>query len=214
MRQKLFISVFFLLSYLFCSAQEEWALKVNKDSIKVFTKTVSESKIKAVKVECILPSTLTQITAAILDIKTCDQWVYNTKSCVIIKQTSPSELYYYSEVNVPWPVSNRDFIAHIIVKQDPKTKAVTVDGLNEPDMVTVKQNIVRVRHSLAKWVITPASKGFIKVEYVLSVDPGGSIPVWLINMFATKGPFETFKRLKNHLKQPQYVTAHYPFIVD
>jgi len=33
------------------------------------------------------------------------------------------------------------------------------------------------------------------------VDPSGSIPAWIVNAFAVKGPFETFSKLGDFLKQ-------------
>ena len=34
------------------------------------------------------------------------------------------------------------------------------------------------------------------IEYEVQVDPKGSIPAWVVNMFSTKGCFSTFKKLK------------------
>jgi hypothetical protein len=36
--------------------------------------------------------------------------------------------------------------------------------------------------------------------YIFEIDPGGSTPAWLVNMFADKGPYETFKQLGEALK--------------
>jgi hypothetical protein len=38
------------------------------------------------------------------------------------------------------------------------------------------------------------------LQYILQLDPGGSIPGWILNMFATKGPMETFEHLKKKLE--------------
>jgi hypothetical protein len=123
-------------------------------------------------------------------------------------------LYYYSEVNIPWPVSNRDFIAQLKAVQDPHTRVVTIYGPTLPDYLPIKKDIVRVAQAEGKWVITPTTKNHIKVEYTLRMDPGGNIPPWLINLFATKGPYESFKNLTIQIQKPAYVNAHLPFITD
>src|SRR5271170_7167300 len=79
-------------------AQDNWVLKADKDGIKVYTGTMPNSKVKAIKVVSTLHTTLNQLAVAILDINTAKQWVYSTKSCVLLKQVSATELYYYSEV--------------------------------------------------------------------------------------------------------------------
>ena len=38
--------------------------------------------------------------------------------------------------------------------------------------------------------------------YVFDANPGGSVPAWLANNFADKGPYESFKKLAEMLKNP------------
>jgi len=207
----------FLLVFLFPvdhMEQRNWELKVNKDGIKIYMRPSADSPVKELKVECTLQASLTQVVAVLLDVNATGEWVYETKSATLLKKVSPSELYYYSEVNVPWPASNRDFVAHIKVKQDPHTKIVTIDAPNTPDMVPRKEDVVRITQATGKWILVPAGEKLVKVEYYLQVDPGGSLPAWLVNMFATKGPHESFKKLKKQVKSPVYSKSHLPFIVD
>jgi len=105
-------------------------------------------------------------------------------------------------------------VAHLITTQDPQTKVVTINGPTVADYVPEKKNIVRVHRSYGKWIISPAGNKTVKVDYTLETDPGGSIPAWLVNMFATKGPMESFRKLKLHLQKPAYQNIHLPFITD
>ncbi|WP_183558010.1 START domain-containing protein [Mucilaginibacter sp. SP1R1] len=214
MYRKITLLLLFIITLTIANAEEPWTLSTNKEGIKVYTRHVPNSKIKAIKVECSLNATPAQLVAVLLDIKGSQDWVYHTKSVSLIKQVSPSELYYYSEVSVPWPVHNRDFIAHIKVTQDPTTKVVTVDAPCLPDMIPVKEDIVRIEHSVGKWVITPSDNGQIKVEYTLHVDAGGSVPAWLLNMFITQGPMESFKKLKVQLQKPVYKNTKIAYLTE
>lgn len=214
MIKHLLLGAALLAAFLHGKAQKDWTLKLNKENIAVYTKTQANSNLKAIKVDCELNTTLTKLTAVVLDANAGTEWVYSTKSCVLLKQVSPSELYYYSEVKLPWPFSNRDFIAHLIATQDPTTKVVTIDGPVEPTYIPEKKGIVRVSKSFGKWVITPKGPNRVRLEYTLETDPGGSIPAWLVNMFVTKGPFETFKKLKDQLNKPKYASVKLPFITE
>lgn len=201
----------------FCSmqhsfAQNNWALKVDKEGIKVYTKNLTTSPFKAIKTTCIIDASLTTLTAALLDINAGGDWVYATKSCRLLKKISPAEVIYYSEVEIPWPLSNRDFIVLLKVSQDEKTKVVSVDGEGKPSYLPEYKNIVRIQKSYSKWILTPLSNKQVKVEYTLQVDPGGSVPAWIINLFVTKGPYESFKSLRLQVKKPVYTQAQFPFI--
>lgn len=196
------------------SAQTEWKLKNEKNGIKVYTSEVTGSKFKAIKVDCELRATLSQIVKVLLDIKGCPEWLYHTKLCVLIKQVSPSELYYYSEISIPWPAQNRDFVAHLKVYQNAETKVVTIHGPAVPGFVPVKDGIVRVQSSKGLWIITPLTNNRIKVVYTLQLDPGGNIPAWLVNLFAAEGPMKSFQGLLLQLKKPAYQNAELEFIKD
>src|SRR3569833_2908833 len=211
---KILTAGFILLQTTIAFAQTDWKLKNEKDGIKVYVGAVPDSKFKAIKVDCELNTTLSQLVKVLLDIKTCPEWVDHTKSCTLIKQVSPSELYYYSEINIPWPAQNRDFVAHLKVHQNPETKVVTVDGPAVDGFVPEKDGIVRVHSSKGLWILTPVKKGGVKVVYTLQTDPGGAIPAWLVNMLVASGPMISFQALKLQIGKPAYQHAGLDFIKD
>lgn len=194
------------------AAQDNWELKQDKEGIKVYTKSITNSAFKAIKTICTIETTPAILTAVLMDIKASGEWVYATKKAVLLKQPSPDELYYYSEIEVPWPVSNRDFIVRLKVSQDERSRAVTIIADNQPTYLPENKNIVRVPQSYSKWLIEPLPNNQVKIEYLLQVDPGGTVPAWLINLFATKGPFESFKALREQVKKPVYKQARLAFI--
>ncbi|HTE10589.1 MAG TPA: START domain-containing protein [Chitinophagaceae bacterium] len=196
------------------AGQTDWELKLDKENIRVYTKNMDNSALKSVKTVCSINTSLTTLTAVLLDINNSIDWVYATKKITLLKQISPGELIYYSELEIPWPVNNRDFIVGLTVLQDEKTKMITVLGTNKPAYLPAYKDIVRIQQSYSKWMITPLQNGQVKIEYELRVDPGGKVPVWLVNMFATKGPFETFKKLREQVKKPVYSHISLPFIKD
>jgi hypothetical protein len=206
-----------LFALSFCGrifGQEDWKLNTSKEGMSVYTKVFPDSKFKAIKVELSLDATLSQLVAVVMDVNTGADWVYATKSSALLKRVSANSVIYYSEVKLPWPIHNRDFIAELTATQDAATRVVTIYGPVVPDYIPVKKDIVRVRKSEGKWVITPIAKGRIKVEYTIRLDPGGDLPAWLFNLFVTKGPAESFENLKLQLKKPQYANVHLPFITE
>ena len=214
MLKGIFILLSFCLQFTTASAQADWKLIAEEKEIKVFSKTVSYSKIKAIKVECEMKASNSQLVALLLDVSSAEKWVYHTKSATLLKKVSASELFYYSEISLPWPVDNRDFVAHVKVTQDPVTKVVTVNAPAVPGWVEDKKGIVRINQSKGYWVISPAEKGNIRLEYTLQVDPGGDIPAWAVNMFAAQGPIETFKNMRRELESAKYKNATFPFIAN
>lgn len=210
---KYLISFVLLLNISGASAQYVWTQKSDKDGIKVYTSIVPKSKFKAIKVECEIDASASQLVKVLMDVKNCTEWVYHTKSCVLLKQVSPAEVYYYSEVSIPWPATNRDFVAHLTVHQNAETKVVTVDGPVVNGMVPEKDGIVRIKESKGEWAITPTAKNAVRVTYVLQVNPAGDIPAWLINLFAAEGPTKSFEGLRLQVKKAEYRQGA-PYVKD
>ncbi|HEY4322526.1 MAG TPA: START domain-containing protein [Mucilaginibacter sp.] len=208
----LFIALLLMLRLSPSSAQSDWKLSTEKEGIRIYTSLVPDSKVKAIKVEGEFNATASQLVALIMDVNSSAEWVYHVKSSVLVKRVSPSELYYYSEVTLPWPLVNRDFVAHLTVNRNPVTKVVTIDGPAVSGFVSVKNDIVRVTDSKGKWVITPINANRIKVEYTIHVDPGGTLPAWLVNMFATEGPLKIFKGIKEQLQKRADRNADFAFV--
>jgi hypothetical protein len=213
MYQKIRFSILILiLTATTAFADNDWKLKSDKNGIKIYTSPVENSKVKALKVECTFQSTLSQMVSVLFDVKGCTEWVYHTKSISLLKQVAPNNLYYYSEISLPWPASNRDFVAHLTATQDDVTKVVTVNGPAVPGMVAEKDGVVRIKQSKGKWILTPIGKDEVKVEYTLTVDPAGSIPAWLVNLVSSEGPTQSFKALKEQLKKPEHKNARLSYI--
>jgi hypothetical protein len=208
-------NVFFLaFSLPALHAEEPWHFLTEKEGIRVYSRAVSGSKVKALKVECTLNSTLSALVTLLMDVPGTTQWVSHTKSCTLLRQVSDAELYYYSEVSLPWPLQNRDFVAHVKVSQDKASKVVTVNAPAIPGMVAPKKGIVRVPHSIGFWTITPLDKTKIKVSYSLQVEPGGVIPAWAVNALSSQGPIDSFINMKRMLIRPEYKNAALSFIIN
>ena len=192
-------------------AQDEWNLKRDEDGIRVFTRDDDSSSFKNIKVECTVRATPSQLVALLLDMNKQPEWVYGSKSAELLKAIKANEFIFHSEVEVPWPCSDRDYIAHITINQA-APDLITIDSRSEPDLLPAKSGVVRVKKSRAHWDVKTVEKNLLKIVYTVSFDPSGAVPAWLTNMFVTKGPFLTFQKLKENVGLSTYQHAHYDFI--
>jgi len=205
MRTEIFVTLLALNSFILSVAgQDKWQLRKDKDGIQAYSAEIPGSKIQAIKVVATFDATPEQIASKVMDINTAAEWVSHLKSIYLIKRVSTNELYYYAEISLPWPVANRDFVAHLTMSVDTNTGAITVDGPVVANMIPDKKGVVRINNSTGRWVITPDGSNRVAVEYVVHVDPAGSIPTWLVNMVSTKTPIEIFEKLRLLLQQPPY----------
>jgi hypothetical protein len=183
------------------AAQYNWQLSKAKDGIRVYQSVVKYSNYKSIKVECILEGDYDKLIEVLNNVTGQKDWVYNNKTAYIIKRINSHELYYYSETSLPWPMSNRDAIVHLKIDKDSLNRFLNIMAVSVPDYMAEKSGKVRVTRSTVSWNVTMPTAKTISIIYIFEADPGGSIPAWVANMFADKGPYESFKKLSELLKK-------------
>jgi hypothetical protein len=132
----------------------------------------------------------------------------------VIRRINEAELIYYTEVEAPWPISDRFMVLRLQVKQDPVTKMVTIDLTNIPDMMPEKKGFVRMKDYSSHLTVTPLSSTRAKIECIVHADPGGVIPAWAVNAAIDETPFKAFTNLMNHIKSQGANRESVPFIAD
>ena len=179
--------------------QNNWIFKKEKEGIKISTRKSERSRFNDIKVEMNLSGNIYQLASILLDVNNYNQWSYATKKSILIKRITPDKLVYYSEFGAPWPATNRDLYAVMEVNIDSSLHLLRVISIGDKNYLPVKSDLVRIPYSKGLWNISTVSPKIIHLTYVLELDPGGSVPAWILNLFATKAPFETFKNLKNKM---------------
>ncbi len=177
-----------------------WLLVKEQDGIKMFNRTSDRSKFNDIKIETDFVGTLQQIATILADVEKYTEWAYGTKESTMIKKTNAYDFIYYSLIDVPWPANDRDFYAHCKISLDSATKTLHVVSVSIKDYLPEKKNIVRIPLSKGTWTVITTAPKKIHLEYILELDPGGNVPAWLLNLFSTKGPMETFANLKQKMK--------------
>ena len=185
----------------YADAQYEWKLSKEKDGIRIYQSSVKYSNYKSIKVECTFNSTYDKLIAVLNNVPAHKDWVYHSKTSHIIKRVTPYEFYYYTEATLPWPMSNRDAVVHLTMVRDTLNRFLKITSIGVPDFIAEKSGKVRVTKSTVTWSVTMPTLKTINIVYIFEAEPGGSLPAWVANMFADKGPYETFKKLGEILKK-------------
>jgi hypothetical protein len=196
-----------LFLFLFCAVvpvafcQSNWKLTKDKDGIRVYQKEIQNSNFKSIKVESILPGNFDKLISIINNVGNYKDWVYNNKTAYLLKRISPYEFYYYTEAYLPWPLDNRDAAMHTVITVDSLNRFIKISSTAVPNYTPPKSGKVRIKKSSINWFVTKGTANTIRVVYTFETDPGGNVPSWLANSFADKGPYESFKKLGEHLKK-------------
>ncbi|MEO6631931.1 MAG: START domain-containing protein [Mucilaginibacter sp.] len=198
--KKLCLALLFSITLCRVMAQGSWQLKKNENGIFVYTRTPASGNLKELRVVCEFDATKTQLIATLQDIDHYKDWVYSSKKTEILKTPSPQKTIYYTQSRLPWPIKDRDLVVELDIGA-PEADVLYIHAKSLPTYLPKNDKFVRVPYSLAVWKVTPASNNKLKIDYTFSVDPGGSLPAWLVNATLAIGPYNSFVKLKEVLKK-------------
>ena len=210
----------FLLAFLpnFLHAQpeneHEWKLKRDKGGIQVYMREQSGTDSKEMKFTTEIEASLNAVAAILTDVAGFDDWVYASMESYTIEEISDTEVIYYTSLDFPWPMSNRDLVLHSIFWQDEKTLAIHSATTSVHDLMDEKEDFIRITKADLYWTFTPLGNGMVRVDYQLNSDPGGHIPAWMINLAADQGPLQTMIKFKEEIAKEKYRNAKLAFVQE
>lgn len=212
--QKTLLIILCVTAILSLQAQnnDAWTLRKDKEGVKVYYRQVTD--IHEIKLATSLKIPLSGLIQLFSEVENYPRWGYKVMESKLLKKVSETEMYYYSRLDFPWPMSDRDLIMHTRLTQDPKTRRIIAVSEAAPDYLPVTKDVERIREAHTQWTLVPGSGGWVYVEYYIHSDPGGSIPDWLINMTLDVGPRETIKSIRDLIQSQKYQGAKLAYIKE
>lgn len=208
----LHLAAFVMLSSI-SVAGTDWEFRREDDGIRVYTRSVPNSNIRAFKGTVKIKASLDSVMGVLDDVAACTQWVHRCKSGKVVERKSFNDLYTYKVTEMPFPTSDRDIVVHKVISQDPKTKAITIHNTAAPDFIPRTRN-VRIEQSDGTYVLQPLPDGYVEVTWEQLSDPGGRIPRRLVNSMIVNTPLYTLNRLRELAKTPKYQEARLRYNSD
>lgn len=193
---------------------KSWELKKNSDGISIYTRNSEGSDFKELKSVMQLKTSLSSIVALLNDWENYPKWVYKCEKSITLKKISDTEVIHYQTVIAPWPADNRDFIVDVKISQNPLSNVVIQKAICLSNYIPQIKEYVRITEFKASWILTPIKNGMVNIEYHLLVNPGGSLPAWIVNLAMIDGPFETNLHLKEWVKKEKYQKQKISFIKE
>lgn len=215
MKKKLLAIIFatlFAPSLFFAQNPDGWVFKNEKEGVKVFYRKTSD--IYEIKLITSLKVSLSGLVTLLSEVDNYPKWGYKIAESRELKRVSGMETYYYSKLDFPWPLDDRDIVVRSKIEQDPITRRITATSVAVPDFLPDIKGLVRIRNARTSWTLLPGPGGWTYVEYHIYSDPGGSLPDWLINMALDVGPRETIKNIRGFIQQPKYQSIKLAHLKD
>jgi hypothetical protein len=213
---RLFIASLIIASCSFVAHGEttDWELEQEDTDLqlKIYTREIAGSNLDEFKGELVVETTLTALTALLLDSSAAPQWMHECETFEVIEQADEQNAVIYFVNGAPWPVSDRDAVISSSLTQDPETLAVRIDVNAVVGKIPEDDDYVRIPRMNGFWSFTPLANGKVNVVYQVHAEPGGSLPAWLANSVVVDTPYYTMSNMLDMLKLEKYKKAELSFI--
>jgi len=193
-----------LIFTLFLSAAADlfgqpWNFVKEADGIKIFTRNEKNSSLKSFKGEMIFRAPMGKVCSMLGNARNFDWWGPDFVNIRVLAYEKNRFVQYYYIYNMPWPLTDRDFVVNATVKTDSATGKYSVLTVPLLKVIPEKPGLVRIKNYWQKWTIQPMDKGNVHVILEGFVDPGGDVPSWLYNMLVNEMPLKTMRLLRERV---------------
>jgi hypothetical protein len=198
-RKKIFIMSAFLLAFLDISAQN-WSLERDRSGVKIYTRYVEGWPLKQFKGIVNIKASLNTIERTLRNDVARAYWMYNTHETKDVKKINENEIYSYSRVAAPWPVSDRDNVTKYTFKRISDNE-LFIYFTNVSGIVPEKYNTIRLKKMEGHWHFKNVEGGYVQVTQQVLSEAGGTVPSWLANSAILDSPYYTLLNLKNYVEK-------------
>ena len=103
-----------------------WQLQYAKDKIKLYHRALKSSDYLQTKAEVMVAFSAKKLLEHFPINGECWEWQSRCKKSKKVKDLSGSDRLVYTVINMPWPISDRDFVFHSTIHFDADSKTTTL----------------------------------------------------------------------------------------
>lgn len=183
------------------SQEPPWDFIKEREGIRIYTRSEETNPIKSFKGEAYFHTGMEAISRIIGRVDQFDWWDDNISEIKVLEYVEEKLIRYYLVYDVPWPLSDRDLCVEAIITHDPVTGKRVVYATPMSGLVPEHTDRVRITNYWQRWSMEPAGNGLVHLVLEGSVDPGGNIPSWLINMVITDTPLNIMRKVREQVEK-------------
>ena len=182
---------------------EHWALQKQVDNIRIYTMDQPGSGFRAFKAVADLNVPINNLMAVMINPESCKEWVHNCTESFAFGKGNFHDRYAYSVNDMPWPVSDRDYVLRIQTRGNAETGEIVMDLNATPGMRAETNSRVRVDVSNTLYRFTPTEQG-TQMVWLQHTEPNGALPEWLVNQLVIDIPVKSLKALEAVARKEKY----------
>lgn len=171
-----------------------FTLEADEDGVQVYVRPEADDQM-SVRVITTASATVREVQSVIDDAPNYPRWVHRCAQAYVLDGGTPNAYTYYSRLNLPFPLSDREVVAAIVQSVDAESGTLTRLITSTPEAMPATKGCVREAVYEAEWIIAPAGAGTVSIQCTVRTAAGASLPDWIRREIMTGGPVKTVRNL-------------------
>ena len=186
----------------------DWKLFLDEDGVKGYSRKIAGSDLLEVRSTIVVNAPIEVVGAVLRDVEGLKRPGTSCMEARFIEKKDRNHYTLYVAYDFPWPLSNRDSVVRVENRYVVDKGRVIADLRGVRDRrVPPRKGFVRITKLRSQFVVEYISRHKTGVVYTSRVDPGGSIPDFLINRANKSGLKDNALDLRRAVKKPEYIRA-------
>ncbi len=180
------------------SAQTEWTHLLNRDGVELFHRDVDGYAYGEFKSVTVLNAPIQSVYSIFQNFATYKEWYGFCIDSDSLHIESPYHKTIFLLVDAPWPIADRYIIADVFFDQLSEQRRLEIRfRLSERDFGISVRGGEPMTQVTGDCILERISENRTRVTFSISLDPGGSVPKKLLQLFLQEQMYRTGTGLKN-----------------
>jgi hypothetical protein len=201
MKRAFLLVVFSAVALVVQAQQAAWKIIQREHGVTVDTKDQPGRDLPTLRGRGIIRGDISHVLAIIMDAEHATEWAEGADECKLLKTINPREHLIYTRTDTPWPVSDRDIVMRRTVEVLKPGQEFRVRMICAPKEKAALDDVVRIVDCDSHFYLRRESDTTTFMEYQVNLDPGGSLPDFLIKWASKKVPMNTFLSLEKQVEK-------------
>lgn len=199
MAEKWYLLILFVLG----STKElnaQWIhYKTTHDQTKIFYAVPDSLSSRIFKIETVVKCSSESAFKLIRSAEKGSKWINRVSNFEEIEKISDSVWVTHSEIDLPWPLNNKDLVTKNSLTGSIKSEFF-IHSISSPEFIPHKKNFKRIIHFSGLWGVKPIENESILLTYKVHSSDNELLPQWLVTPFIVNGLWDTILALKKMLE--------------
>ncbi|MEX2208814.1 MAG: START domain-containing protein [Myxococcota bacterium] len=193
-------------------ADADWQPLLTQDGVSVEERNAPGRTLPELRASAEIDAGVFEVLAVISDVPRQKEWMADCEESRLIREEPGDVSLIYNRTGAPWPISDRDVVLRAEAKllEPSQHAAVSFANVDDPSTPPI-DGIVRMPRLAGSYDLVAAGPVRTRVTYQIDIDPGGSLPVFVVTRTTRDTPLHTLLGLR---RQVVATRGHYADFVS